>query len=116
MSSFIAGAVQWAPEFLDPARGAEKAVAAIEQAAGDHVRLLVFPESWLLGYPYWSGITPSDPEYQAFRQVLFERAIDIHGPEMQRVWEWLGPARCRRRLQDALNRSTSGANPDAESL
>jgi nondiscriminating glutamyl-tRNA synthetase len=37
-----------------------------------------------------------------------------HGPEMQRVWEWLGPARCRRRLQDALNRT--GANPDAESL
>lgn len=39
-----------------------------------------------------------------------------HGPEMQRVWEWLGPARCRNRLQRALNRSTSGANPDAESL
>ena len=37
-----------------------------------------------------------------------------HGPEMQRVWEWLGPARCRGRLQDALNRI--GANPDAESL
>jgi glutamyl-tRNA synthetase len=37
-----------------------------------------------------------------------------HGPEMQQVWEWLGPARCQRRLQDALNRI--GANPDAESL
>ena len=85
MTSFIAGAVQWAPEFLDPERGADKAVAAIEQAAGEDVRLLVFPECWLLGYPYWSGITPSDPEYQAFRQLLYERAIDVHGPEMQRV-------------------------------
>jgi len=36
-----------------------------------------------------------------------------HGPEMPRVWEWLGPARCRKRLQRALNRSTRGANPDA---
>ena len=36
-----------------------------------------------------------------------------HGPEMPRVWEWLGPARCRRRLQRALDRSTTGANRDA---
>lgn len=39
-----------------------------------------------------------------------------HGPEMPRVWEWLGPARCRSRLQGALNRCSRGANPDAESL
>jgi glutamyl-tRNA synthetase len=39
-----------------------------------------------------------------------------HGPEMQRVWEWLGPARCRARLQQALNRFSSGADPDVESL
>lgn len=39
-----------------------------------------------------------------------------HGPEMQRVWEWLGPARCRSRLQDALTGRGSGANRDAESL
>jgi len=36
-----------------------------------------------------------------------------HGPEMPRVWEWLGPARCRMRLQRALNRSIRGASPDA---
>jgi predicted amidohydrolase len=82
---YIAGAVQWAPEFLDPERGAEKAEAAIDEAARMGVRLLVFPEAWLLGYPYFSGITPSDPEYQAFRQVLFERAVRIDGPEIARI-------------------------------
>ena len=82
---FIAGAVQWAPEFLDPARGAEKAEAAIELAARDGVRLLVFPEAWLLGYPYWSGVMPSDPEYQAYRQLLFERAVRLDGPEIGRI-------------------------------
>jgi glutamyl-tRNA synthetase len=36
-----------------------------------------------------------------------------HGPEMQRVWEWLGPDRCRRRLQETLNRWSRGIEPDA---
>lgn len=82
---YLAGAVQWAPEVLDPSRGAEKAEAAIEQAAREGVRLLVFPEAWLLGYPYWSGLMPQDPEYQAYRQLLFERAVHIDGPELRRV-------------------------------
>ncbi len=39
-----------------------------------------------------------------------------HGPEMQRVWEWLGPVRCRTRLQRALDRRSTGAEPNAETL
>ena len=81
VSGFVAGAVQWAPEFLDPLRGAEKAVAAIAEAASAGARLLVFPEAWLVGYPYWSGIMPSDPEYQMYRQLLLERAVTLDGPE-----------------------------------
>jgi nondiscriminating glutamyl-tRNA synthetase len=36
-----------------------------------------------------------------------------HGPEMQRVWEWLGQERCRRRLQETFNRWGRGIEPDA---
>ncbi|MFM7274367.1 MAG: nitrilase-related carbon-nitrogen hydrolase, partial [Gammaproteobacteria bacterium] len=68
---YRAAAVQWSPEVLAPSRGVDKAVAAIEQASRESVELLVFPEAWLIGYPYWSGIVPQDPEYQQYRQILF---------------------------------------------
>lgn len=84
---YRAAAVQWSPEVLVPSLGAQKAVAAIEEAAREQVQLLVFPEAWLLGYPYWAGIAPQDPEYQQYRQLLFERALDIEGPEIQCVRE-----------------------------
>ncbi len=80
---YRAAAVQWVPEVLAPGAGAEKAVAAIEEAAREKIELLVFPEAWLVGYPYWSGTVPQDPEFQQYRQLLFERALDIAGPEMQ---------------------------------
>jgi len=38
-----------------------------------------------------------------------------HGPEMARVWDWLGPAECRRRLQAALD-YCRGAESHAESV
>lgn len=50
-------AVQAAPSFLDLASGVERAVTFIEQAASEGCRLVVFPETWLPGYPnhIWLG-------------------------------------------------------------
>ena len=61
MKSVVA-AVQWAPEVLNPKAGAEKAAAAIGEAAEQGAQLVVFPEVWLQGYPYWSGLAPTNPE------------------------------------------------------
>jgi glutamyl-tRNA synthetase len=36
-----------------------------------------------------------------------------HGPEMQQIWVWLGPERCRERLRRALLCCSSGETPDA---
>ena len=50
-------AVQAAPSFLDVEAGVRRAVGYIEEAARAGARLVVFPETWLPGYPnhIWLG-------------------------------------------------------------
>ena len=39
-----------------------------------------------------------------------------HGPEMARVWEWLGPDSCRQRLEAAVRLCVDGAQSHAETV
>ena len=87
MTKSIVAAVQWAPKVLDPVRGAEKAAAAIAEAAEKGANLVVFPECWLPGYPYWSGLKPSSPEYQTFRKLSFESSVHVDDPCLDPVYQ-----------------------------
>jgi predicted amidohydrolase len=94
MSKSVVAAVQWAPEVLNPGAGAEKAAAAVAEAAGKGAQLVVFPECWLQGYPYWSGLAPSSPEYQAFRQLNFEASITLEDPVLEPVFQAAATHQC----------------------
>ena len=94
MSKSVVAAVQWAPEVLDPGAGAGKAAAAIAEAASESAELVVFPECWLQGYPYWSGLAPTNPEYQAFRQLSFESSIAVDDPALEPVYQAAATHRC----------------------
>ena len=94
MSKSVVAAVQWAPEVLNPVAAAEKAATAIAQAAEQGAQLIVFPECWLQGYPYWSGLAPSSPEYQAFRQISFETSITVDDPALDPVYQAAAANQC----------------------
>jgi predicted amidohydrolase len=50
---FTVAAVHAASEFLDLDASVEKACRRIEEAGAAGARLVVFPESFLPGYPFW---------------------------------------------------------------
>jgi len=46
-------AVQAAPALLDIKKSVEKTIALIDEAGAKGVELIVFPETWISGYPWW---------------------------------------------------------------
>ena len=81
---FTAAAVQASPVFLDAMATAEKAAALIAEAAEGGARLVVFPEVFLPGYPYWSWIT--DPVTgSAWFDKLVRASVFVPGPEIEVV-------------------------------
>jgi predicted amidohydrolase len=57
-NSIIATAVQYPPVVLDLGKSIQKACDLITQTARDGTHLIVFPETWLTGYPFWFDQAP----------------------------------------------------------
>ncbi|MGW3039982.1 carbon-nitrogen hydrolase family protein [Kitasatospora sp. NPDC001159] len=76
---FTAAAVQAAPVYLDPAATVDKAVALIHEAAGHGARLVVFPEVFVPGYPYWNW-TMTPVQGSPWYERLYRSAVDVPGP------------------------------------
>jgi nitrilase len=81
-----AAALQMAPD-LDSAEGSLELVCArIDAAAAQGAQLVVFPETFLPYYPYFSFVKP--PVLQGPEHLkLYERAVVVPGPVTQRVAE-----------------------------
>lgn len=58
---FKVAAAHAAPVFMNKAATIKKTIALIEQAAVDDVKLLVFPETFIPGYPVGSPIVVAQP-------------------------------------------------------
>jgi nitrilase len=85
---YIAAAVQATPVFLDREATLNKACRLIAEAAGLGARLVVFPEAFVAGYPYWLWGDRPDAvpglEQQAFT-ALWQAAIEIPGPAIDQL-------------------------------
>ena len=87
---FITTAVQHSPVFLDLPKSVEKACDLIDQAAREAARLIVFPETWLTGYPLWFDLIPGaalwgSEEANQVYQRLFENSPSLDDPAIREV-------------------------------
>jgi predicted amidohydrolase len=87
---FQAAIIQHPPVFLNLEASLEKACALIEQAASQGARVIVFPETWLPGYPVWLDYAPraglwDHAPAKALYRLLVENAITLAGGELERL-------------------------------
>jgi aliphatic nitrilase len=83
---FKAAAAHVASVFLDAAGSADKAVGLIGEAARNGAALIVFPESYLPGFPVWAALRAPICNHDFFRRLAAE-SVRLDGPELMRVRE-----------------------------
>ena len=79
--------VQAPPAFLDLAGCMAVAEARLREAAAGGAQLVVFPETWLPGYPLWLDEVPGaalwdHPPTKALHRCLLENSPRLDGPEV----------------------------------
>lgn len=73
-----------APVYLDARATVEKACGLIHDAAASGVELLVFPESFVPGFPLWAAVSAPIRNHELF--VSFAReSIQVPGPEILKL-------------------------------
>ena len=77
---YTAAAVQWAPAYGDLRAGVGRAIDSIGEAAGEGASLIVLPEAWLPGYPYWCTEQRPNRAVSALYRDLVENGVEVPGP------------------------------------
>jgi predicted amidohydrolase len=95
---FLVAAAQLAPVFLDLDASIDKACQWISKAGQENVKVLVFPETWLPGYPVWLDSSPDAaqwgyPPAKEIFQRLVENSPEIQSPAIVRLCEAAEEAR-----------------------
>jgi nitrilase len=80
------GAAQISPHFFDKERTLEKTCRYIEEGGKLGLDLLVFPETYFCGYPYWRGSVSVRRSTELMARMIHS-AIRLDGPEVERMAE-----------------------------
>ena len=79
-------AVQAAPAYMDLKGTVEKTVSLIEKAAEEGAALIVFPETWIPGYPFWAWLGAPAWGMQ-FVQAYSQNSLEINSSEYRVICE-----------------------------
>jgi nitrilase len=87
--------VQHAPVFLNLEASVAKAIGLLEQAAEEGAELVVFPETWLPGYPVWLDVAPKVANWNyapanAIYRTLAENALSLGDRHFRSLLEAAG--------------------------
>ena len=88
-SAFKVAAVQAAPVFLDRDATIEKGCGLIAEVASAGARLVVFPETWVPGYPVWAN-ADSKWNYKPSKKLygqLYQNSVEVPGAAVDRLCE-----------------------------
>ncbi len=85
LPKFTAAAVQAAPLFLDRDATVEKACDLISDAASAGADLIVFPETWVPGYPFWHA-SPGVFSGNTFAE-LWKNSVEVASASTNRLGE-----------------------------
>jgi len=80
-STVKVAAAHAAPVYMDKGATTKKAIAIIEEAAKQGAELIVFPESFIPGFPVWAALWAPIYNHEWFKRMA-ENSILIDGPEI----------------------------------
>jgi nitrilase len=83
---FKAAAAHAASVFLDSARSADKACDLIAEATRNGAELIVFPESFLPGFPVWAALQAPILSHDFFK-AMAAQAVRLESPEIAKLRE-----------------------------
>jgi len=88
------GVVQAAQAFLQRSASVDRACAYITDAGRSGVQLLAFPEGFIPAHPLWYHFLPaSSPRSVELASRLFENAVEVPGPDVDRLCDAAAKAR-----------------------
>ena len=99
--------------FLDRKKTIARACAVIREAAQNDAALVVFPEVWVSGYPFWSeGWDSQIPGWIDARMRFREAALVIPSDDTDR----LSQAACEANIYVAIGCNELDARPEVETI
>lgn len=85
---YKAAVVQAAPVFLDLEKTIEKTISLINEAASAGAKLIVFPECFIPGYPWWIWLmSPAAGIENGYVSRYYDNALKKDSPEASRLQE-----------------------------
>ncbi|KAF1993049.1 carbon-nitrogen hydrolase [Amniculicola lignicola CBS 123094] len=75
VTKFKVAAAHAAPVFMDKAATIRKVISLVEQAGKEEIKLLVFPETFVPGYPYWIECYPPLKQVCALAKYAEESVV-----------------------------------------
>jgi predicted amidohydrolase len=74
------------PVFLNARKTTDKAILLIKQAASKEANVVVFPETYISAFPFWSSVRPPTENHSLFQRMVQE-SVYADGDEIEAIRE-----------------------------